>query len=209
MGSATRDDLLLDKEHVEEFLNTPIHIEEKIDGANMGISIKDFKIIVQNRSHYVTSAYHAQFKLLDNWVTNHMEDLWAILEDDTKILFGEWVYAKHSINYTELPDYFIAFDLYDINEGRFYSRERLENVLKSTNIHLIPTIKSGSFKTIEDIVKLVRSDSVFYNGPIEGVYVRKCNDKWLETRSKIVRNDFICGNEHWAKGKLTKNDLKL
>ena len=209
LGSATRDDLILDKDKVSEFLNTPIHIEEKIDGANMGISIKDYKIIVQNRSHYVTSAYHAQFKLLDNWVTSHMEDLWAILEDETKILFGEWVYAKHSINYINLPDYFIAFDLYDVNEGRFYSRERLENKLKGTSIHLIPTVKSGSFKTVEDIVKLVRSDSMFYDGPIEGVYVRKCNDKWLETRAKIVRNDFICGDEHWAKGMLTKNTLKI
>lgn len=209
LGSATRDDLLLDKEQIKEFLNTPIYAEEKIDGANMGISIKDFKLVVQNRSHYVTSSYHEQFKLLDQWINDHSEDLWKILEDSSKILFGEWVYAKHSIHYTKLPDYFVAFDLYDVNEGRFYSRERLEKELKDTSINLIPVIKHDVFKTVEDIVKMVRSESSFYDGPIEGLYVRKCTDKWLDNRAKIVRNDFICGDEHWSKGLLTRNTLSF
>jgi atypical dual specificity phosphatase len=207
LGSATRDDLLLSKEEIKSFLNTLVYVEEKIDGANLGISIKDYKLVAQNRSHYVNSGYHAQFKLLDQWLMDHSADLWTILEDENHILYGEWVYAKHSIPYDNLPDYFIAFDLYDKAEGRFYSRERLEAKLEGTSIKLIPIIKHDKFKSDADLVKLVHNKSKFYDGEIEGLYVRRCNDRWLEERAKIVRSDFICGDDHWSKGILTKNKL--
>jgi atypical dual specificity phosphatase len=175
----------------------------------MGFSIKDYKVVAQNRSHYVNSAYHAQFKLLDKWILDHTEDLYNILGDGNLILYGEWVFALHSINYVDLPDYFIAFDLYDISEQRFYSRTRLEKILEGTTISLIPCIKKGSFKVVTDIVDLVKTKSQFYDGPIEGVYVRRCNELWLEDRAKIVRNDFLTGNQHWTKNQLTVNKLKI
>jgi atypical dual specificity phosphatase len=207
LGAATRDDLILDKDHIKELLNTQVYIEEKIDGANMGISIKDYTIVVQNRSHYVTSDYHQQFKPLSNWIKNHTADLWHILEDESKILYGEWVCAKHSIHYTSLPDYFIAFDLYDKNEKRFYSRERFEKILEGTSICIVPLITKGVFSNVKQILDLVKTQSSYYNGQIEGLYIRRCNSKWLEYRTKIVRNDFIGGNEHWTKGIITLNTI--
>ena len=33
------------------------------------------------------------------------------------MLFGEWLFAKHSKHYTSLPAYFIAFDIYDKVRG--------------------------------------------------------------------------------------------
>ncbi|ATZ80467.1 dual specificity serine/threonine and tyrosine phosphatase [Bodo saltans virus] len=56
LGSATREDLILSQTEQNDFLNVDIVIEEKIDGANFGISIDPdvYKIIYQNRSHYVT-----------------------------------------------------------------------------------------------------------------------------------------------------------
>jgi atypical dual specificity phosphatase len=60
-GSAmTRDDLLVDKKRKQLFIGPNaklVSVQEKVDGANLGISIdKDYNIILQNRSHYVTSA---------------------------------------------------------------------------------------------------------------------------------------------------------
>ena len=65
----------------------------------MGFSIdkKTYQIKVQNRSKYINHKTHIQFQNLDQWVTNHSEDLYAVLEDSDHILFGEWMYAKHSI----------------------------------------------------------------------------------------------------------------
>ena len=81
---------------------------------------ENYKILIQNRSHYVNSKSHTQFKLIDNWVQEHSQDLYNILDNNT-ILFGEWLYAKHSISYNNLPDYFLAFDLYNKREKIFYS----------------------------------------------------------------------------------------
>jgi atypical dual specificity phosphatase len=131
LGSATRDDLIMTVQEQSEFLNREISIEEKIDGANLGFSIKDGKITAQNRSHYVNASSHVQFKDIDKFIMKHSEELYEILEDGKYILYGEWLYAKHSIHYTNLPDCFIAFDLYNIKEKKFVSRNKLEEKLKN------------------------------------------------------------------------------
>ena len=90
------------------------------------------------------------------------------------------VYAKHSIPYDSLPNYFIAFDIYDKTEKRFYSRNRLERVLYGTNIKLVPLIKYGEVKDVKELIKMVSDKSKFYDGKVEGIYARICNNKWLE-----------------------------
>ena len=81
----------------KQYLNTPIYVEEKVDGANLGISIHNNQIHLKNRSHYITSKYHEQFKSIDKWLYQHSQDLWTNLEPDRHILYGEWMYACHSI----------------------------------------------------------------------------------------------------------------
>ena len=39
------------------------------------------------------------------------------------ILFGEWVYARHSVHYRRLPHYFFEFDIYDKRSQEFLSLE--------------------------------------------------------------------------------------
>lgn len=208
LGAVQRDDLMVPADEIQNFLKCQIYLEEKIDGANLGISIKNYKLVAQNRSHFVNSSYHPQFKCLDKWLIDHSQDLWEILQDETKILYGEWVYAKHSIYYTELPDYFIAYDIWDAVEKRFYSRRRLEETLGNLSIKFVPLIYSGSFDSVNDILKYVILGSKFYDGPIEGIYIRVCDNMWLKERAKIVRNDFLSGNEHWTKNIMTINKIK-
>eukprot|EP00607_Mallomonas_marina_P001766 CAMPEP_0182437082 /NCGR_PEP_ID=MMETSP1167-20130531/84793_1 /TAXON_ID=2988 /ORGANISM="Mallomonas Sp, Strain CCMP3275" /LENGTH=435 /DNA_ID=CAMNT_0024629873 /DNA_START=1644 /DNA_END=2948 /DNA_ORIENTATION=- len=93
IGSVTRDDKLLDARLVRDLVESgkPVYVEEKVDGANMGISITlDGTIQVQNRSHVIDSNYHPQFKPLDKWLARHSADLWEILEPGRHILYGEW-----------------------------------------------------------------------------------------------------------------------
>ena len=77
----------------------------------------------------------SQFEKLDKWIFDHKESLYQILNQDT-ILFGEWLYAKHSIGYNSLPDYFLAFDLYNKKKKLFYNRDILVNKLKNTTAFL-------------------------------------------------------------------------
>lgn len=207
LGAMTRDDLLMDKTDIDLMLKGEITVEEKIDGANLGFRLgSDNKIMAQNRSHYVYSTSHPQFKKLDQWIESHKADLMEILYGHNYIIYGEWLYSKHSINYTKLPDYFIMFDLYDIDTKTFFSRNYVEELIKNTNIKLVPLIYKG--KTTQDKLKaLVQSNSQFYEGPIEGVYIRSFDANKLKFRAKIVRSDFISGDEHWTKGKIIINSL--
>ena len=211
IGGASREDLLLDQTDINEFLNNEIYIEEKIDGANMGISIEPdtYKILFQNRSHYVTANYAAQFKKLDVWRDAHQTELYDIIEPGRHILYGEWVYSKHSIHYTDLPGYFIAFDLFDKKTGKFSSREKLEKILEGTTIPQIRLIAKNKFKNMDQIIKLVNSESAYYKGKLEGVYVRICDENYTLKRAKIVRSDFICGDTHWSKNKCIENTIKI
>jgi adenylate kinase family enzyme len=205
IGSASRDDLILDKTEMESFLKNEIYIQEKIDGANMGIFIDDTGIIrVQNRSHFITSAYHTQFKLLDSWLATHNAELRSILLPNRYILFGEWMYAKHSINYTNLPDYFIAYDIFDSQKEAFLSVDRFNDLIDKTDIKRVRTIGKGVY-TKSDILDLVTTKSLYYDGVIEGIYLRICKDGFTIDRSKVVRSDFICGDEHWSKNIITRN----
>lgn len=218
LGSASRDDLILTPNEQKEFLNREIVIEEKIDGANFGISIdpETYKIMFQNRSHYVSSAYSTQFKKLDNWENENREDLFKIIIPGRYILFGEWLFARHSIYYSKLPSFFVAFDIFDKQVGKFLSRKKLEELLSETKIPLINKIAQKSYKKMEEIVSLVKTKSQYYDGLIEGVYVRICDGDFTVKRAKIVRSDFLCGNQeltgkfkHWSTMDLVENEIAI
>lgn len=213
MGSMTKDDLLFNQQELNEFLSMELTIEEKIDGANLGIfyDYESCKIMAQNRSHFVCSSYHPQFKLLDKWIHNHMTELLQIFDVGNYLIFGEWVYFKHSIKYTKLPDYFVAYDIYDRTNEVFLSRTEVLRLLEPTSIKVIRTIYTGR-ATLDKLKTLVNTDSIYYDGPVEGVYVRGFVDGKVKFRGKIVRSDFICGDvdgnvNHWTKGIYTQNQL--
>lgn len=134
---------------------TLVAMEEKVDGANLGISInpETFEFKVQNRSHYVNSKTHRQFGTLDSWLSEHSEGLFKVLgsEPDRYVLFGEWVYATHSIAYTRLPDYFLAFDIYDGKGGKFLSWRERNRCLEGTGIHTVRLIAEEQMSGREDV----------------------------------------------------------
>ncbi|KAI4760905.1 hypothetical protein E4T52_07039 [Aureobasidium sp. EXF-3400] len=216
IGSASRDDLILSSSDAAAFLQSSDHsttviVEEKVDGANLGISFDSSGTIrVQNRSHYVNSTSHAQFKKLEKWLNDHYESLSNVLDAKGSqpsrwILYGEWLFAKHSIHYTNLPDLFLAFDLFDSEAGNFLSREALSERLEGTNIHQVRSVEIEKLDE-QSLIDIVRSrESSYYEGIIEGVYLRRQKDGKTIDRAKIVRSDFIAGDEHWNRRGMTPN----
>ena len=53
---------------------------------------------------------------------------------------ARWLYAKHSIGYDGLPDYFLAFDLFDRRRGQFLSVDCRNQRLRGTSIYPVPCI---------------------------------------------------------------------
>lgn len=51
--------------------------------------------------------------------------------------------------------------------------------------------------------------TIFYDGQIEGIYARVIKDGITMHHGKIVRSNFIAGDEHWTKSKYTVNIKKI
>ena len=54
---------------------------------------------------------------------------------------------------------------------------------------------------------MIQGISAFGEGRMEGVYVKVESDGKVRGRGKIVRPDFIAGNQHWTKGQIEFNDV--
>ncbi|KAJ7762358.1 pfkB family carbohydrate kinase-domain-containing protein [Mycena maculata] len=209
LGAATDDDVVTDIPAVAG----NVVITEKVDGANMGFWLSSAREIrVQNRSHYVSPASHPQFKKLGVWVDAHRDELMHILGRDAHfasryILYGEWLAATHSIVYARLPDQFMAFDLYDRSTESWADRATLAALLADTTIQIVPVLHEGAMPSEADLRGMVQLPSKFWDGRIEGIYVKVERDGQVLSRGKVVRSDFIAGNEHWTKGNLQLNEL--
>jgi hypothetical protein len=51
------------------------------------------------------------------------------------VLYGEWLYAKHTIFYDRLPQYFLEFDVLDLESDAFLSTARRRELLGGCRSH--------------------------------------------------------------------------
>lgn len=202
-----RDDKLLDGEQVAELLAGPIVVEEKVDGANLGFSTNgDGDLLAQNRGSYLTpAAAHPQFRPLWDWLPARraalVDALWPNL-----MLFGEWCYAVHSIEYNRLPDWFVGFDVFDRECQRFWDTSRRDRLLAEVGLHPVPRLARGRFslRELEDLL----AESRLTDGPMEGLVVRQESDGETSMRAKLVRAEFTQAiDAHWSRGRLFRNHL--
>ncbi len=203
---APRDDKLLSASEVEGLLAGPVVVEEKLDGANIGISLgPDGQLRVQNRGQYLQAPYKGQFSRLNAWLGQHQYALRDLLTAD-RILFGEWCAAMHSVAYDNLPDWFLLFDLYDLNEGRFASVKRRDALAVEAGLARVPRLSAGEF-LLEDLLGLIKDcRSAYADLPVEGFVVRRDSGDWCSARGKLVRADFTQAIEtHWSRKPLRWN----
>ena len=210
----SRDDLLLGGADVARFVDgrSEVIAEEKVDGANLGFSLTaDYVVECQNRSHYICSATSPQFKGLDAWLDEHSWALCQLLAPRDEVLFGEWCLARHSVPYTRLPGYFIAFDIFSKRSGKFCSVDERNRRLEGLDLPIVPTIHRGPVHSRAQLLALLETRSAYYDGFVEGAYLRVDHDGGRHNahRGKIVRPDFIQGiTSHWSSHMLVKNGLQ-
>lgn len=91
-----------------------IVVEEKVNGANSAVSFdRDGTLLLQSRGHYLTGGWRERhYNLFKQWAGVHREALYAVL-GSRYIMYGEWMYAKHTVYYDALPHYFLEFDVLD------------------------------------------------------------------------------------------------
>ena len=89
-------------------------VEEKLDGANCAVSFDaDGRLLLQSRGHYLTGGpREKQFGPFKAWAATVRYQLQPVLAD-RYVMYGEWLYAKHTVFYDALPHHFCEFDVYD------------------------------------------------------------------------------------------------
>lgn len=129
-------------------------LEEKIDGANSAISFTDDgELRLQSRGHFLTGGYRERhYNLMKQWGMVHKDGLYNVL-GHRYIMYGEWMYAKHTIYYDALPHFFMEFDVLDRETGRFLDTPSRHELLQDIPICHVPVLAIGIFTCMEDILK--------------------------------------------------------
>jgi ATP-dependent RNA circularization protein (DNA/RNA ligase family) len=201
-----RGDKVLSPTEVSELLADEVVVEEKLDGANLGISVDETgRLRAQNRGDYLIAPFGGQFSKLAGWMQRRTWDLVPAL-GPSLVVFGEWCDARHSITYQRLPDRFIAFDVYDRETRRFWNTARRAEFAKHVGLREVPVLVKGR-ETLSSIETLVRTAaSRFGASRLEGVVVRREGPDFLTARAKLVHPDFIQSiGQHWRDRRIEWN----
>ena len=195
-----------------------IVIEEKVDGANTGISFIDGELKLQSRGHILTGGHRERhYNLFKQWANNYQCELYEVL-GERYIMYGEWLYAKHSIYYDNLPSYFLEFDVYDKENKTFLSTDKRRELLKDLDVISVPVLARGKFNKIEDVLKYLgdsnyitihhrenlKNEALKNNQDVdrifketentmsmEGIYIKVEENGEVVDRMKFVRYSFL------------------
>jgi len=195
-------------------------VEEKLDGTNVGIHFAaDGKMALQCRGHLITEGMHPRYDLFKQWAVVKRPPLEDLLEA-RYILFGEWLYARHSVHYRGLPHYFFEFDIYDKEMRAFLDLARRLSMLEGSGIQTVPVLHRGAIDRVRLLALIGRSrfDSRFENpltnrtdDLMEGLYLRTEAGGLVTGRAKVVRPEFvekIKQSAHWQYQAMTPNQLE-
>jgi hypothetical protein len=219
-SQGTDDDKHLGRKESAAFIANPsLIVEEKIDGTNVGIHFTSGgRMVLQCRGHEITEGMHPQYDLFKQWTSVKRLVLEKMLGGQF-ILYGEWLYAKHSVHYRKLPHYFFEFDIYDKDAGRFLDLASRQEILGGTGLHTVPVVHRGRVAAggLSLLIGPSAFDSVFENpvtgrtdNLMEGIYVRTEGGGFVTGRAKLVRPEFVekvKQSEHWQQQKMVPNLL--
>ncbi len=119
-------------------------VEEKLDGANTGISFSPAgDLLLQSRGHYlVGGGRERQFNFIKAWAQAHAGWLLQRLED-RYVMYGETLSKKHSVFYDALPHHFFEFDVLDRRTGAFLSTAARRALLAGGPVLSVPVLYEG------------------------------------------------------------------
>jgi hypothetical protein len=204
-----------------DILGRHVVIEEKIDGANCGISFdSDGTLLLQNRGHFFYGGYKERhYDLFKSFANQNKAALYSVL-GARYVMYGEWMYAKHTVFYDSLPDYFIEFDIYDKEKGVFLdtpSRRAITEALPF-KLYSVPVLGSGCYRTRDEVLRHLsvscyispshldvlastsqsvgaNVDEVMMNTDntryMEGLYIKVEENGEVRKRVKFVRSTYV------------------
>ena len=131
-------------------------VEEKCDGANSAVSFDtDGTLMLQSRGHYLTGGYREKhYDLLKQWANVHRDALYDLL-GSRYIMYGEWMYAKHTVFYNALPHYFLEFDILDRQTQCFLDTPLRRRMLADFPVVSAPALYQGTLSSLDKLIALL------------------------------------------------------
>lgn len=214
-----------------------IVVEEKLDGANSGISFdEDGQLRLQSRGHYLDGgAREKHFALFKTWASVHQGAFWERL-GSRYVMYGEWLYAKHTIFYDCLPHYFCEFDVWDRSQGLFLDTPGRSALLLNLPVVSVPVLYAGKaprllldwmrpslyksedwWSRLRELAAELRLDpericrETDSSRMSEGLYIKVEEKGQVLERYKFVRSSFLTSvldsESHWLDRPIVPNQL--
>ncbi len=188
---------------VRTLLNRPVVITEKWDGSNVCLT----RDAVYGRSHEGPPG-HASFDALKARHAQIRHGIPAGLE-----VFGEWLWAKHSIHYKSLPDYLLIFALRTGGDWRSWAE--VEAVAGRLGLTVATVLLRATFTSEAELRRATEDLAMPGLRPgcdqREGVVVRLADgfagSAFAASIAKWVRADHVQTDSHWARQAIIRNEI--
>ncbi|MCL1473897.1 RNA ligase family protein [Argonema antarcticum] len=179
----------LDSVPFSAIANRYVVVEEKVDGANAAISFSyDGQMRLQSRGHYLTGGEREKhFNLFKQWAYSHAAAFLQVL-GSRYVLYGEWLYAKHTVFYDYLPHYFLEYDLLDIKQGEFLSTQSRKQLLGGLPIVSVPVLFAGRLRSYKQLTGLLGNSNFIQFGHLERFRL-SCQEKGLDVERSLKQTD--------------------
>lgn len=190
----TTDNVLKSAEH---FIGKQVVVTEKMDGENCTI-YDDGKCHARS----LDSGYHPSRTA----VRKIAGDIAHLIPKGWRIC-GENMFAKHSIFYDNLEDYFLVFSIWNEKNVCLSWRDTME-FCKKLNLSTVPVLGFGPWddffrKNIEWGL-----DKESQEGYVVRFYDAFAFEDFDKSIAKFVRKNHVQTDEHWLRQPLVRNLLK-
>ena len=181
-------DTVLPEGTARAILARPVVVEEKPDGALIGITSDGDALHVQHRNALLTQPAHAQFQPLWGWLQTFQGDLVRRL-GKTLVLYGEWCFATHTQRHDALHDWFLAVDVLDRSTGRFWTADRRNALARDIGLATAPEVMRNKVDLATLRARLADTPSALGSGSPAGFTIRLESGDHLVECAQLIRAD--------------------
>lgn len=166
------------------WLERPVVVEEKLDGANVSIWWEGGRLRVASRGGPGAMDRGGQLGPLRARVHRLDDALRAVLDGDG-VIYAEWLWLTHTVHYDHLDDHLVVLDVWRPGSG-FADLSTRDELIRAGGLVGPPLLFAGVLRTARALVDLM-GISRLGSAPMEGVVLRG-DDRSI---CKVLRPGFV------------------
>ncbi len=191
----TSDDKFIENDHI--FDGMTVAVTTKMDGENT-------TVYADGKFH--SRSMDSKHRPDHSWLLAHIPRFSYRIPEGYR-LCGEYLYARHSIAYDDLPDYFMVFSIWNENNDCL-SWQDTKEWCNRIGVITVPELYVGPFDI--DLIKKLAKENVEKGQ--EGLVVRNADgfnaQDFNKNIAKYVRANHVQTDSHWTQQQIVPNGLR-